>query len=170
MGQVRVTLTIDGKEYVAIPRADYLRMTVGKDLEGAVDAVKYMRRALGNTLRAAREAADLTQAELAERLGTAQSTVSATEAGRVRIGERYVANRIAGVRPAEELEAGQVKPTTHALTATRARPEAPPLPASKRAARCRALSVECGIVAPVARTDTATCGEVKPRRARKSRK
>lgn len=84
-------MTIDGKEYVAIPRADYLRMTGGKDLEGAVDAVEYTRRSLGKTLRAAREAAGLTQAGLAEKLGKAQPMVSGAETGTVRVGERYVA-------------------------------------------------------------------------------
>jgi transcriptional regulator with XRE-family HTH domain len=65
-------------------------MTGCKDLEGAVDAVEYTRRSLGNTLRAAREAAGLTQAELAEKLGKAQPNVSGAEAGRVRVGEKYV--------------------------------------------------------------------------------
>jgi ribosome-binding protein aMBF1 (putative translation factor) len=86
-----VKLTIDGKEYVALPRADYVRMGGAKELAGAVDAVAYTRRSLGKTLRAAREAAGLTQAELAEKLGKAQPMVSGAEAGRVRVGERYVA-------------------------------------------------------------------------------
>jgi ribosome-binding protein aMBF1 (putative translation factor) len=90
MGHAKVTVTIDGREYVAIPRADYLAMTGGKDLEGAVDAAEYGRRSLGRTLRAAREAAGLTQAELAEKLDKVQPTVSGAEAGRVRVGEAYV--------------------------------------------------------------------------------
>jgi ribosome-binding protein aMBF1 (putative translation factor) len=95
MGHTKVTVTIDGKEYVALPRADYLRLVGakdgGKDLEGAVDAVDYGRRSLGRTLRAAREAAGLTQAELAQKLGKAQPMVSGAETGAVRVGERYVA-------------------------------------------------------------------------------
>jgi ribosome-binding protein aMBF1 (putative translation factor) len=85
-----VTVTIDGKEYVAVPRADYLRMTGGKDLEGAVDAVEYTRRSLGKSLRAAREAAGLSQAELAAKLGKAQPMISGAESGTVRVGERHV--------------------------------------------------------------------------------
>jgi ribosome-binding protein aMBF1 (putative translation factor) len=92
MGHAKVTVTIDGKEYVALPRADYLRLVGGKDLEGAVDAVEYTRRSLGRTLRAAREAAGLTQAQLAEKLGNAQPMVSGAETGTVRVGERYVAS------------------------------------------------------------------------------
>ena len=91
MGHVKVTVTIDGKEYVAVPRADYLRMVGGKDLEGAVDAAEYGRRSLGRSLRAAREAAGLSQAELAAKLGKAQPTVSGAETGAVHVGERYVA-------------------------------------------------------------------------------
>ncbi len=85
-----VTLTIDGKEYVGIPRADYLRMVGGKDLDGAVDAVTFGRRSLGNTLRAAREAAGLTQEQLAVKLGKKQPMVSGAESGAVRVGEKYV--------------------------------------------------------------------------------
>jgi ribosome-binding protein aMBF1 (putative translation factor) len=86
-----VTVTIDGKEYVAIPRADYLRMTSGKgkDLEGAVNATEYTRRSLGATLRAARDAAGLTQEALAKKMGKAQSMVSAAESGTIHVGERY---------------------------------------------------------------------------------
>jgi ribosome-binding protein aMBF1 (putative translation factor) len=91
MGHAKVTVTINGKEYVAIPRADYLRMVGGKDLEGAVDAVEYTRRSLGRSLHAARERAGLTQDELALKLGKTQPMVSGAESGAVRIGARYVA-------------------------------------------------------------------------------
>ncbi len=86
-----VTVTIDGQEYVALPRADYLRLAGDRDARGAVDAVSYARRSLGRTLRAAREAAGLTQAELAEKLDKVQPMVSGAEKGSVRVGERYVA-------------------------------------------------------------------------------
>jgi ribosome-binding protein aMBF1 (putative translation factor) len=91
VGHAKVTLTIDGKEYVAIPRAEYLRIVGGKDLEGAVDAGEYTRRRLGETLRAARDVAGLTQEELAKKLGKKQPMVSGAESGSVRVGERYVA-------------------------------------------------------------------------------
>lgn len=91
MGHVKVTVTINGKEYVAIPRADYLRMVGGKDLHGAVDAVEYTRQSLGKTLRSARETAGLTQDELAQKLGKTQPMVSGAESGSVRVGSRYVA-------------------------------------------------------------------------------
>jgi ribosome-binding protein aMBF1 (putative translation factor) len=86
-----VTVTIDGMEYVAIPRADYQNMSGDKDLVGAVDATEYARRSLGESLRAAREHAGLTQAELAKKLGKTQPMVSGAENGAVHVGERYVA-------------------------------------------------------------------------------
>ncbi len=84
-----VTLTIDGTEYVALPKADYLRL-VGKAPTETVDALEFTLAALGRNLKAAREHADLTQGELAKKLGKAQSTVSQAEAGRIRVGEAYV--------------------------------------------------------------------------------
>jgi ribosome-binding protein aMBF1 (putative translation factor) len=91
MRRAKVTVTIDGKEYVAIPRADYVRITGGKnkDLDGAVDAADYTRRSLGASLRAAREAAGLTQDALAKKIGKAQPMVSAAESGAIHVGERY---------------------------------------------------------------------------------
>jgi ribosome-binding protein aMBF1 (putative translation factor) len=86
-----ITLTIDGKEYVVIPRAEYVKL-VGKDLEGAVDAASYARRSLGKSLRAAREVAGLTQAELAKRLKRTQPMVSSAEGGGMRVGPRYIAS------------------------------------------------------------------------------
>jgi ribosome-binding protein aMBF1 (putative translation factor) len=91
MGQQTVTVTIDGNEYVAIPRAEYLRMAGGKDLDGAVDAMEYTRKRLGESLRAARETAGLTQEQLAKKLGRKQPMVSGAESGGVRVGARYVA-------------------------------------------------------------------------------
>jgi predicted transcriptional regulator len=86
-----VTVTIDGMEYVAIPRTDYLNMAGDGALAGAVDAATFTRRTLGESLRAAREAARLTQAELAKRLQKTQPMVSGAESGSVRVGPRYVA-------------------------------------------------------------------------------
>ena len=61
----KVTLTIDGNDYVALPRADYLRL-VGKADEETVDALEFTLASLGHDLRVARELAGLTQAELAK--------------------------------------------------------------------------------------------------------
>src|SRR5262245_53280919 len=61
-----MSLVIDGKEYVAVPRADYLRL-VGREEKRGVDALAYTLGALGRNLRAAREHAGLTQAELAKK-------------------------------------------------------------------------------------------------------
>lgn len=85
-----VTLTIDGTEYVALPKADYLRLVRGAD-EETVDALEFTRKAIGDNLRAAREHAGLTQAQLAKKLKKAQATVSGSEAGKIRVSEAYVA-------------------------------------------------------------------------------
>ena len=82
-----VRLTIDGDEYVALRKADYLRL-VGKGPKD--DALEYVLGALGRNLRAARERAGFTQAELAKKLRKAQTTVSQSEAGKIRVSEAYV--------------------------------------------------------------------------------
>lgn len=84
-----VTLTIDGEEYVAIPKKDYLRL-VGKAPAETVDALEFTLAALGRNLRAAREHAGFTQAELAKKMKKAQATVSGSESGKIRVGEDYV--------------------------------------------------------------------------------
>jgi ribosome-binding protein aMBF1 (putative translation factor) len=81
-----VTITIDGTEYVALPKAEYLRLVRGD----TVDALEFTLRALGHNLRAAREHAGLTQSQLAKKLRKAQATVSASEAGKIRVSEAYV--------------------------------------------------------------------------------
>jgi hypothetical protein len=86
-----VTITIDNEDYVAIPRADYLRLLGDPELDGAVEAVAFARKAIGEDLRVARETAGLTQAELAKKLGKTQPMVSGAESGTIRVGERYVA-------------------------------------------------------------------------------
>jgi len=80
------TMTLDGEEYVLVPRAEYLRMT-----EGTVDAVEYVRASLGRDLKTAREHAGLTQADLAKKLKKAQATVSSSESGRISVSAAYVA-------------------------------------------------------------------------------
>ena len=83
-----LTLNIDGDEYIAVPKAEYLRLIKGE--APPVDALAYTLLALGRNLRAAREHAGLTQAELARKLRKAQSTVSGSESGRIRVSEAYV--------------------------------------------------------------------------------
>jgi ribosome-binding protein aMBF1 (putative translation factor) len=84
------TLTVDGVEYVVIPKAEYLRMLDKKVATGAVDARAFVRQSIGADLRAAREAAELTQAQLAEKMGKSQTLVSQAESGTARVSERYV--------------------------------------------------------------------------------
>jgi ribosome-binding protein aMBF1 (putative translation factor) len=92
MSDSPATLSINGKDYVVLPRAEYLKL-VQKSPKAPVlrDARLKVRASLGTSLRKAREAADLTQTELASRLGISQAMVSAAEAGRQRVAERYVA-------------------------------------------------------------------------------
>ncbi len=93
-------ITLDGKEYVILPKAEYLRLRKGEagapaGSVGAVDAVAHADEVIAANLKRAREAAGLTQAELAERLGKSQAMVSGAESGRVRVSARYVATVLA---------------------------------------------------------------------------
>ncbi len=84
-----LNITIDGAEYIAIPRADYLRLS--SEIDGAVDALTFGRASLGRSLKAARDHAGLTQAELAKKLKKAQATVSGSESGKIQVSSKYVA-------------------------------------------------------------------------------
>jgi ribosome-binding protein aMBF1 (putative translation factor) len=84
-------LKLDGKTYVILPKAEYLRLRRGDTPPNTVDAIEHARGSLAADLRTAREEAGLTQAELAKKLGKSQTMVSQAEAGNVSIGERYVA-------------------------------------------------------------------------------
>lgn len=84
-------LTLDGKSYVILPKAEYLKLRRGDTPPHTVDAIEYARAAIGVDLRTAREAAGLTQADLAKKLRKSQTMVSQAEAGNVSVGERYVA-------------------------------------------------------------------------------
>jgi ribosome-binding protein aMBF1 (putative translation factor) len=93
-----VQIIIDGREFVALLKADYLKLTgrtarrLGKRLpKGAVDAIEYTRSSIARALRGAREHAGLTQTALARKLRKSQSMVSGAESGHVSVGERYVA-------------------------------------------------------------------------------
>ncbi len=82
-----ITMTIDGKEYVAVPAAEY-RALKG---EAEPDAADWAQAEVGRSLRAARKAAGLSQEELAHKMRKSQTLVSRIEAGEVAAGERYVA-------------------------------------------------------------------------------
>jgi ribosome-binding protein aMBF1 (putative translation factor) len=90
-----IEIKIDGREYVAVPRAEYERLTgtttTSPAPEGSVEAIGFARASLGAKLRKAREGAGLTQAQLAKKLRKTQPLVSGAESGSVRVGERYVA-------------------------------------------------------------------------------
>ena len=52
--KAQVTLTIKGERYIAIPEADYTRLTGGDEdeLAGSVEAGPFMANAIGDSLRA----------------------------------------------------------------------------------------------------------------------
>jgi ribosome-binding protein aMBF1 (putative translation factor) len=82
------TLTIEGAEYVVLPKAEYLRLLHG---EPRNEALEYGLLSLGRDLKAARAHAGMTQAELAKKLKKSQATVSGSESGTIRISEKYIA-------------------------------------------------------------------------------
>lgn len=86
---MNIKMTIDGTEYVAIPRDEYERL-VGGDAAPRNEALDFVLEALGRNLRAAREHGGFTQAQLAKKLKKAQSTVSGSEAGKIRVSAGYV--------------------------------------------------------------------------------
>jgi len=86
-----VSIHIDGKEYVLIPRREYLRLAGEPSRPTLKDARSVVRTSVGASLRKARETARLTQAQLAKRLKVSQPMVSAAESGKERVAERYVA-------------------------------------------------------------------------------
>jgi DNA-binding XRE family transcriptional regulator len=86
-----IELRLDGKDYVILPKADYLKLRKGDTSPRTVDAIEFARASIGADLRAAREAAEMTQDELAAKLKKSQTMVSQAEAGHVSVGARYVA-------------------------------------------------------------------------------
>jgi ribosome-binding protein aMBF1 (putative translation factor) len=82
-------LKLDGKEYVILPKAEYLRLRRGDTPPRTVDAIEYASASIGGALRAARETKGLTQVELAEKLGKSQTMVARAEAGALSVGEKY---------------------------------------------------------------------------------
>ena len=84
-------MTIEETPYVAIPEAEFRRLT-GAPADGlaGVDAAAYAQQTIAATLRAARVHAKLTQADIAGKLKVGQSHVSNCEAGRERVGAALV--------------------------------------------------------------------------------
>ncbi len=91
MDKAVTELKLDGRTYVILPKAEYLRLRRGDAPPRTVDAIEHARGSLGADLRAARDAAGLTQEDLAAKLGKCQSSVSQAESGQVSVDERYVA-------------------------------------------------------------------------------
>lgn len=85
----RIQMTIEGREWVAIPAEEYRRLA-GEPPSAQEDAVAYTRAGVASDLRAARETAGLSQAVLAKRMGKSQALVSRAEAGDTKVGVRYV--------------------------------------------------------------------------------
>ncbi len=82
-------LQLDGKDYVVLPKADYLRLADAAGASTLKDARSVVQAALGADLRRAREHAGLSQSQLAEKLGVSQPMVAGAERGRVRVAETY---------------------------------------------------------------------------------
>jgi ribosome-binding protein aMBF1 (putative translation factor) len=91
MSQTTIELKLGGKTYVILPKAEYLRLRRGDAPPDTIDAIAYADESIGRALKMAREHAGLTQEELAKKLKKSQTMVSGAEAGRVSVGERYVA-------------------------------------------------------------------------------
>jgi ribosome-binding protein aMBF1 (putative translation factor) len=91
MARSPATLSIEGKDYVVLPKAEYLRLVGRNESAKLEDARSALREVYGDRLRRARERAGLTQAQLAARLHVTQPMVSSTEAGRARVSARYLA-------------------------------------------------------------------------------
>jgi DNA-binding XRE family transcriptional regulator len=86
-----ITLTIDGREYVAIPRAEFERTQKKKAASsGNVDALAYSQKSLGAKLKAARVEAGLTQVQLAMALDLSQGMIAGAEAGSTNVAAKYV--------------------------------------------------------------------------------
>ena len=90
MASQPVSIRIDGKDYVLLPRREYLRLVGEPARRTLKDARSVVRASVGASLRRARESAGLTQAQLAKRLKVSQPMVSAAESGKERVAERYV--------------------------------------------------------------------------------
>ncbi len=86
------TLTVAGKEFVIVPRADFERLRArageaeaglpplpGPDADGNIPAVAYARALIARRILQARHKAGWSQAELARRSGVRAETISRIE-------------------------------------------------------------------------------------------
>lgn len=88
-----MTLTVDGKEYIAIPKKEFQRYQKlmkaprvplpSKNKQGDVDAAAYLSASIANSLIEDREAVGLSQKELAEKAGIRVETLNRAERGAV---------------------------------------------------------------------------------------
>ncbi len=90
-----IKLTINGREYIAVPVAEYERLQATGGSSDGRDGVDWAREEMGRTLRQAREAGGLSQGELAKKLGKSQTLVSRAESGDMSVSEKYVADVLA---------------------------------------------------------------------------
>jgi ribosome-binding protein aMBF1 (putative translation factor) len=81
----QITLTIDGREYVAVPRAEYERTHAAS--KG--NALGFIEASLASRMKLARTEARLTQDALALKLKCSQAMVANAEAGRMAISDKY---------------------------------------------------------------------------------
>lgn len=85
------SITIEGKQFVIVPRDEYDRLSKlarlpalpEPDAQGTYPAIEYARVSLARKLILRREAVGLTQAELARRAGIRVETLNRIESGKV---------------------------------------------------------------------------------------
>jgi DNA-binding XRE family transcriptional regulator len=94
----QITLTINGREYVAVPRDEFERIKPS----GNVDALTYSQQSLGGKLKAARKEAGLTQVQLAKLLKISQGMVAGVELGSTSISGKYVARVLKACKLADD--------------------------------------------------------------------
>lgn len=132
------TVLLEGKEYVVLPKAEYLRLAdSGAPVPyGSVDAIHHAEAEISGNLRRAREAAGLTQEELAARLGKSQAMVSGAENGRVRVSSRYVAAVLKACDLPEDWPSSAApKPPSPPRPSGRPKGSTPAPPSKKRTSR-----------------------------------
>jgi DNA-binding transcriptional regulator YiaG len=81
----RITLIINDREYVAIPRDEYER----SQSADKGDALAFVEASLASALKLARTESGLTQDALATALGVSQTMVANAESGRTSVADKY---------------------------------------------------------------------------------
>lgn len=98
------TLTLDGRDYVIIAKADWDRLAARTgiheklslpslpkpDADGNVDAIAYARASIARDVIKDRHAAGLSQLELARLAGVRQETISRIETGKHTVTRRTI--------------------------------------------------------------------------------